>query len=202
MVEAAGKCLALTGSPPAPADWARARTGAAVQPFVPILAALGRVEAAAREGGKLDAELITAAHALAVGDPPPSLIRTIQIEPQFPGGALSPPQTIGLRLGDLLEWIDAPSGQDLVPAPRAALFFARFLEIAPFLNANFRVAHVLLTWFMRSGGYPPVWLRREDAAEIREEVSRAFRFDTAPLVTRIESSMRRSLDLVASGRAG
>ncbi len=206
-VDAAGACLALTGAAPDAGAWAAARaasgSGDAPPPaFVPVSGALERVETAARGGGALDADLITGVHALAIGETPPSMIRTIQIEPQFPGGSLSPPQTIGLRLGELLEWIGGPSGQDLVSAPRAALFFARFLEISPFLRANFRVAHIFLTWFAVAGGYPPIWFDRAAAGDIREEVSRAFRFDTAPLTTRIEASIRHSLDLVESRADG
>ncbi len=198
-VEAAGECLALTGAPPEAEAWETARAGKKPSPaFAPVLAALDRVALKGQEGAALDAEQITTVHALSLGEPPPSMIRTIQTEPQFPGGSLSPPQTIGLRLGELLEWLGGPSGQELVPAPRAGLFFARFLEISPFLSGNFRVAHILLSHFSIAGGYPPIWFRRSEAVAIREEVSRAFRFDTAPLVTRIENSIRCSLDLVES----
>ena len=62
----------------------------------------------------------------------------MQIEPQFQGAGLSPPQTVALRLGNLLEWVSGASGRDLETAPRAALFFARFLEISPFERAKLR----------------------------------------------------------------
>ncbi len=202
-VEAAAACLALTGAAPGPDERAAAEAawkdgGAPPPAFAPVLGALEHVSRAARGGEGIGADLVASAHALCIGEPPPSMIRTIQIEPQFPGGGLSPPQTIGLRLGELFEWIGAPSGQELVPAPRAALFFARFLEISPFLRANFRVAHILLTWFSAAGGYPPIWFDRADAAGIRQDVSRAFRFDTAPLTARVEAAIRRSLDRVES----
>ena len=163
----------------------------------PPMAALARLsEAAARDRnptGRLAAEV----HALATSAPAPSPFRLEQIEPQFSGAGLSPPQTIAVRFDDLLEWISGGSGRDLETAPRAALFFARFLEISPFSRANFRAAHLLLTFFALADRQPPIWFEAADAAGIRSEVSRAFRFDTAPLTERIEQALRRSLDEVA-----
>ena len=136
-------------------------------------------------------------HAVAAGLAGRSPFRTNQIEPQFQGASLSPPQTVALRLGNLLEWVSGASGRDLETAPRAALFFARFLEISPFERANFRVAHLMLTFFALADDQLPIWFEVEDAPGIREDVSRAFRFDTAPLTERIEGSLHRSLDRVA-----
>lgn len=163
----------------------------------PPMAALAHLsEAAARDRnptGRLAAEV----HALATSAPSPSPFRLEQVEPQFSGAGLSPPQTIAVRFDDLLEWISGGSGRDLETAPRAALFFARFLEISPFSRANFRAAHLLLTFFALADRQPPIWFEAADAAGIRSEVSRAFRFDTAPLTGRIEQALRRSLDEVA-----
>ena len=102
-------------------------------------------------------------------------------------------RTIPLRFGELLGWVSGESGRDLDTPPRAALFFARFLEISPFRRGNFRVAHLMLSFFALADGHPPIWFEVGDAAGIREDVSRAFRFDTGPLTARIERALDLSL---------
>lgn len=196
--EAARATLLLTGTPVSDADF-RAAPGAVVPSGVlgAPMAALARLsEAAAADRDPTEA-LAAEIHALATSAGARSPFRLEQIEPQFAGAGLSPPQTIGLRFGELLEWISGESGRDLETAPRAALFFARFLEISPFPRANFRTAHLFLTFFALADGQPPIWFEVADAAGIRSEVSSAFRFDTAPLTGRIEQALSRSLDLVA-----
>lgn len=198
VVEAARATLQLTGTPLAEAEIQAARHGAPTPAFGPALGALGLVGKAAADRDPTEA-LIGEVHAVSAGLAGASPFRTIQIEPQFQGASLSPPQTVALRLGNLLEWVSGASGRDLETAPRAALFFARFLEISPFERANFRVAHLMLTFFALADDQPPIWFEVEDAPGIREDVSRAFRFDTAPLTERIERSLHRSLDRVLSG---
>ena len=173
-------------------------TGGAGPELAPPLAALARIERAAAVRDPTP-ELIAGVHAAATGTPGASPFRALQIEPQFSGSRLSPPQTIPLRLGELLEWLSGTSGKDLEAGPRAALFFARFLEISPFARANFRVAHLMLSFFTLADDLPPIWFAVEDAPGIREDVSRAFRFDTGPLTARIEAAIRVSLDRVAPG---
>jgi len=196
VVEAARATLQLTGTVLAEEEIQAARHGAPTPAFGPALGALGLVGKAAADRDPTEA-LIGEGHAVSAGLAGASPFRTIQIEPQFQGAGLSPPQTVALRLGNLLEWVSGASGRDLETAPRAALFFARFLEISPFERANFRVAHLMLTFFALADDQPPIWFEVEDAPGIREDVSRAFRFDTAPLTERIEVSLRRSLDRIA-----
>jgi|GEM_PF-2403187 len=196
VTEAARATLQLTGTALTEQEIEAARRGTPAPSFGPALGALGRIGRAAADRDPTE-ELICELHALSAGLPGASPFRTVQIEPQFQGAGLSPPQTVPLRLGELLVWITGASGRDLETAPRAALFFARFLEISPFERANFRVAHLMLTFFALADDQPPIWFEVEDAAGIREDVSRAFRFDTAPLTQRIEGSLQRSLDLVA-----
>ena len=192
----------LTGAAVSEAERAAA-AGAVVPPVIPPgvlappMAALAHLSEAAARDRNPTRRLAAEVHALATSAPAPSPFRLEQIEPQFSGAGLSPPQTIAVRFDDLLEWIAGGSGRDLETAPRAALFFARFLEISPFSRANFRAAHLLLTFFALADRQPPIWLEAADAAGIRSEVSRAFRFDTAPLTERIERALRRSLDAVA-----
>lgn len=197
VVEAARATLQLTGTALTDEEIRAARQGAPTPAFGPALGALGLVGKAAADRDPTE-ELIAEVHAVSAGVAGASPFRTIQIEPQFQGAGLSPPQTVALRLGNLLEWVSGASGRDLETAPRAALFFARFLEISPFERANFRVAHLMLTFFALADDQPPIWFEVEDAPGIREDVSRAFRFDTAPLTERIERSLHRSLDRVLS----
>ena len=183
--EAARATLRLTGIPEAEGRDA--------------LGALARLERAA-EVRDPTMQLIAEVHGIVTGGAGASAFRASQIEPQFPGSSLSPPQTIPLRFGELLDWISGASGRDLETAPRAALFFARFLEISPFARANFRVAHLMLSFFALADDQPPIWFEVEDAPGIREDVSRAFRFDTGPLTARIETALRRSLARIHDAR--
>lgn len=178
--DAAAATLALTGG------------AASAGRTDPVFVALARIERAAAERDPTP-KLVAEVHGIASGAPGGSSFRSRQIEPQFAGSGLSPPQTIPLRLGELLEWISGASGRELETAPRAALFFARFLEISPFARANFRVAHLMLSFFALADDQPPIWFEAEDAAGIREDVSRAFRFDTGPLTARIERALHTSL---------
>lgn len=201
--EAARSTLQLTGAPVSEADFRAAAAGTGenggvvptgvMGPPMAALAHLSEAAAADRDPGE---DLAAEVHALATAAGVRSPFRLEQIEPQFAGAGLSPPQTIALRLEDLREWISGDSGRDLETAPRAALFFARFLEISPFARANFRTAHLFLSFFALADGQPPIWFEVADAAGIRSDVSQAFRFDTAPLTARIERALARSLDLV------
>ena len=200
LAEAARATLQLTGTAFTDAEIARVRReGAQAHPALP--AALGALAAIERAASERDptAPLLGQVHQISTGAPQESDFRSVQIAPQFPGASLSPPQTIPLRLGDLLGWISGKSGKDLETAPRAALFFARFLEISPFANANFRVAHLMLSFFALADGQPPIWFELADAEGIRSDVSRAFRFDTAPLTSRIEAALRESLSRIEAG---
>lgn len=200
LTEAARATLELTGTTLSHAEIAAVRkSGPAAHPaFTAPFAALAAIEQAARERDPT-APLLGTVHRIATSAPQESAFRSVQIQPQFDGASLSPPQAIPLRLGDLLGWISGKSGKDLETAPRAALFFARFLEISPFGQANFRVAHLMLSFFALADGQPPIWFEIGDAAGIREDVSRAFRFDTAPLTARIEAALRESLARIEAG---
>ena len=197
VAEAARATLQLTGTELTEQEIEAARQGRFPPSFGPALGALDRIGRAAADRDPT-VDLICEVHALSASLVGASPFRTVQIEPQFQRAGLSPPQTVALRLGELLEWISGASGRDLETAPRATLFFARFLEISPFERANFRVAHLMLTFFALADDQPPIWFEAEDAPGIREDVSRAFRFDTAPLTARIEGALHRSLDIVAA----
>ena len=89
----------------------------------------------------------------------------------------------------------------MFPAERMALWFARFVEIAPFPTGNFRTAHLRSSFFARTAGYPPVTLERNDAEALRDEVERAIAFDTAPLVSRFSEAISRSLRICEEAAA-
>ena len=114
-------------------------------------------------------------------------------KPQFRNARPSPARFVESRLDNLLEWLSGESGQQMFPAERMTLWFARFVEIAPFAHGNFRTAHLFLSFFAAVGGYPPVTLLLDDAEEVREEVERAIAFDTGPLVTRLTSALDDAL---------
>lgn len=79
------------------------------------------------------------------------------------------------------------------PPEKAALAFARLLEISPFEHGNFRTGHLLLSFFAFADRYPPFFLRLDDADAVREEVERAMAFETLPLVNRLARSLASSL---------
>ena len=141
LFEAARATLELTGVRLTDADRdglrrSVERAEALPKTVLPGVHALFRVAEAAAASRDAPATLAAEVHALATDGEGLSPYRSEQIPPQFAGARLSPPQTIDLRLAELAAWISGESGRDLVTAPRAALFFARFLEIAPFRSAE------------------------------------------------------------------
>ena len=119
--------------------------------------------------------------------------RNRETKPQFQNARPSPPQHIESKLSELIEWLSADSARELFAAERMALWFGRFLEIAPFERGNFRTAHLMLSYFARVDGFPFVFLRFDEAEEVRGEVESALRFETLPLVLRLSEALARSL---------
>ena len=140
----------------------------------------------------LDLDLVREVHCIAspVSD---GKFRAGEIASQFQNARPSPPRFIEAKLDDLLQWLSAESGRDMFPAARMALWFARFVEIAPFEHGNFRTAHLLTNFFSASAGFPPVTLVLEDAESIRAEVELAIQFDTASLVERFSRALESAL---------
>jgi hypothetical protein len=166
------------------------------------LGALSAIEAAASSAREIDLGLIREVHRLSSA-PSGAEIRTSDLAPQFRNARILSPRFIEARLGNLLDWLHGESGRGMFPAERMALWFPRFLEIAPFERGNFRTAHLFLSFFSCADGYPPVSLRFEEAEEVRAEVERALLFDTGPLVTRFSSALSRALEALeqASGES-
>ena len=163
--------------------------------FEGALAALALIETKASSGTELDLELIREVHRLS-SPPSGGEIRTSDLAPQFQNARILSPRFIESRLQNLLDWLHGDSGRGMFPAERMALWFPRFLEIAPFERGNFRTAHLFLSFFSCADGYPPVSLTFEEAEAVRGEVERAFLFDTGPLVQRFSSALGRSLEAV------
>jgi Fic family protein len=126
---------------------------------------------------------------------PPSAggFRTRPIAAQFTAAAPSRPDLISDKVANLCDWLTADSGRTMHPPEKAGLAFARLLEISPFEHGNFRTAHLLLSFFAFTEGYPPFFLRLEEADQVREEVERAMVFETLPLVNRLARALASSL---------
>lgn len=161
------------------------------------LDALEHIETAAREAATPSLAAVRAVHQRA-NPLSEAEFRAEDSKPQFRNARASSARFIEARLADLLEWLSAESGRSMFPAERMALWFPRFLEIAPFDRGNFRTAHLFLSFFARAAGFPPVTLRFEEAEEIRADVERALLFDTFPLVRRFSDALGRSLDVAES----
>ncbi len=171
--------------------------------FVGALEALSLIETRASSGKELDIRLIREVHRLA-NPPSEGEIRAADLAPQFQNARILSPRFIESRLQSLLDWLHGDSGRGMFPAERMALWFPRFLEIAPFDRGNFRTAHLFLSFFSCADGYPPVSLKFEEAEAVRGEVERAFLFDTGPLVQRFSSAIARAIEAleIASGEGG
>jgi len=158
------------------------------------LTALALIEDAAAVASEPDLDLVREVHCIA-SPGSDGRFRDVDadIAPQFRNARPSPPRFVETKLDNLLEWLSAESGRDMFPAARMALWFARFVEIAPFEHGNFRTAHLLTNFFAASSGFPPVTLALEDAESIRNEVERAIEFDTAPLVERFSRALDNAL---------
>jgi hypothetical protein len=181
---AARETLRLTGAPGIESDSALLE-GA--------LAALSLIESAAASGVEIGIGLIREAHRLS-SPPGGGELRATDLAPQFKNARVLSPRFIESRVQNLLDWLHGESGRGMFPAERMALWFPRFLEIAPFDRGNFRTAHLFLSYFAVADGYPPVSLKLEEAEDVRSEVERAFLFDTGPLVDRFSAALSRSLE--------
>ncbi len=157
-------------------------------------AALALIEKAAAKASEpdLDLDLVREVHRIA-NPGSDGTFRDGDIAPQFKNARPSPARFIETKLDNLLQWLSTESGRDMFPSARMALWFARFVEIAPFEHGNFRTAHLLTNFFAATAGFPPVTLSLEDAESIRNEVERAIAFDTAPLVERFSRALENAL---------
>ena len=156
------------------------------------LQALAYAERAAKRVSEPTLDMIHEAHRLAnpgaTGE-----FRSLDTPAQFANARPSPARFVESKLDNLLHWLSGESGRSMFTAEKMALWFARFVEIAPFERGNFRTAHLLLNVIAVHDGFPPVSLRYEDAEDIRKEVERAMLFDTGALVARFNEALAESL---------
>jgi hypothetical protein len=177
-------------------------TGAGQEPqgslYDRTVQALLALEEAASSGKDLDLTLVREVHRLASA-PSTGDFRSEDQPPQFQNARTLSPRFIEARLQNLLDWLHGESGRGMFPAERMALWFPRFLEIAPFDRGNFRSAHLCLSYFSCSAGYPPVSLKLDEAEDVRGEIERAILFDTGALVQRFSAALGRALDRLEAG---
>ncbi len=159
------------------------------------LEALALIEASAVEDQPLDLGRIRDVHRIANVAADVDL-RSAEARPQFATARPSPPRFIEDKLLNLLSWLESESAATMFPAERMALWFARYLEIAPFERGNFRTGHLLASHFAIVKGYPVASLRLRDADTIRNALERAIVFDTAALVTHFSDALTRALDML------
>ena len=155
--------------------------------------ALEAIENAASNKSKLDRALLCKVHRLSC-PPDGGLFRSGQVQPQFEGIEPSRSDLILDKLDNLSEWLDSESVQSMLPPEKAALAFIRILDITPFERGNFRLAHLLLSYFAYRDEYPPLFLSAEDSAEVRKEIERALKCETKPLVDRLVGAQIASLE--------
>ena len=156
------------------------------------LRALGAIRERAESTPELTESLLREVHRLSTPDSNGDY-RTEPAPAQFAGSPPSCPDLISDKIGNLCDWLSVDSGRGMHSPERAALAFARLLEISPFEHGNFRTGHLLLSFFAFADRYPPFFLRLDDAEVVREEVERAMAFDTLPLVNRLARSLASSL---------
>lgn len=195
--ECVAETLSLTGLPISLDEVTQVATGRpSDSPHGDVISgqfdALRIIKSAAQANPSLKGSLLREVHRLS-GPRDGGRYRVGPGRAQFGGATPSRPELISEQVDNLMEWLVADSGMSLHPPERAALAFARLLEISPFDRSNFRVAHLLLSFFAFVGNYPPLYFRADEADEVRQEVERAFRFDTMPLVSRLDQAQMRSL---------
>ena len=156
------------------------------------LEALSLIKTAAESSPELTENLLREVHRLSTPDSG-GVYRTESIPVQFAGASPSRPALIPDKIANLCDWLSVDSGRGMNAPEKAALAFARLVEISPFEHGNFRTGHLLLTFFAFADRYPPLFLRLDDADAVREEVERAMAFETLPLVNRLARSLASSL---------
>lgn len=112
------------------------------------------------------------------------------------GAPPAPPEAIESRLETLEEWLGAPGSSALRPEQAAALALARIVEVAPFDDANGRVARLAASHVLVRGGLRPPVLVAGDGPYLVACLRAAFRFETEPLVTLLTDASGRALDVM------
>ncbi|MCM2257934.1 MAG: hypothetical protein NDJ94_20055 [Vicinamibacteria bacterium] len=112
---------------------------------------------------------------------------------QAPRAGGAPPEFVAERLADLAAWMGS-SGLGEVKAPaRAALVFARVLDIAPLALHNDRLAHVALAHALRTQGQRLPLFEAQDAEPLAAAREAAGRLDFGPLASLLDLAAGRML---------
>jgi len=157
------------------------------------LAALWRARAAVPRDARFSLDALRAWHA-AAADAPSTWRRATRIRDAGPPPA--PPEFIASRLELLASWLETDSSRELAPAQAGALAMARLIEIAPFDDANGRVARLAASHVMvRAGARPPV-LVGADRARLEAALQAAFQLHTEPLTALLDEAGQRALDVM------
>jgi len=154
--------------------------------------AMTAIEKAATNRLPLDGSLLSMVHRLS-SPPHGGGFRSGPVQPQFENAEPSRSRDISDKVGNLADWLETEGVRCLQAPEKAALTFVRLLEIAPFAKGNFRSSHLILNYFAYGGGYPPFFIRSEDADEVRKDIERALRFETKGLVERLTTAQMASL---------
>jgi prophage maintenance system killer protein len=156
------------------------------------MAALEAIDRFAGRNPVLGKSLVLEVHRLSC-PPEGGAFRRGPVRKPFSSAEPPRPALISDQVDNLMEWLAAESAKQMHVVEKAALAFARLMEISPFETGNFRTAHLLLNYFSSAEGFPPLFLRLEEAEELRGDIKCAMRFDTGPLVYRLSEALARSL---------
>jgi hypothetical protein len=195
--ECVTETLRLTGVPGSSKDVARfargeptdSRNGELIRGQ---LAALEAIDRFAQRHPMLERSLVREVHRLS-SPPMGGTFRRGPVRKPFSETEPSRPELVSDQIDDLMEWLAAESVRKMHVVEKAALAFARLMEISPFETGNFRTAHLLLSFFALAENYPPIFLRLEEVGGLRRDIELAIRLDTAPLVSRLSEALARSL---------
>ncbi len=174
-------------------DWKQVKTSrrdaSGVEPIVRLRAA----QAAVAPGAPFSLDALAAWHAaatdVAVG------FRGGERE-RLPGPPCAPAAFVRGRLELLEQWLNADSGRELSASQAGALTLARLVEIAPFDDANGRVARLAASHVMvRAGARPPI-LAGGDRPRLEACLVAAFQLQTEPLTALLEEAAGRAVDVM------
>jgi hypothetical protein len=174
-------------------SWSEVQAARRGEPAPAAIGALRRALAAVPSQAHFSLDALRAWHAAALGAPS-AWRRAARVRDEGPPPA--PPEFIASRLELLAGWLRADSSRELGPAQAGALVMARLIEIAPFDDANGRVARLAASHVMvRAGARPPV-LVGADRPRLEAALQAASCLHTEPLTALLDEAAERALDVM------